>query len=111
MNARCAHQLHPREAIHSGKCLQATGGIPSRSREMKLIRLLAALTLLVLPAGCSGRTEYDVILRNGMLYDGSGLPPVRGDLAITGDRIAAIGPLSGAGGKTEIDVAGSSCFR
>jgi N-acyl-D-amino-acid deacylase len=49
---------------------------------------------------------YDVILRNGTIYDGSGKPPVTGDVAISGDKIAAIGNLKSAHGKAEIDVAG-----
>ena len=50
--------------------------------------------------------DYDLIIRNGTLCDGSGNPPVRGDLAIEGDRIAAIGPLPDAHGQTEIDASG-----
>ena len=46
-----------------------------------------------------------MILRNGTVYDGSGSAPSAGDVAIRGDRIAAIGDLSAAPGKTEIDVA------
>jgi len=52
------------------------------------------------------RTDYDVIIRNGRIIDGSGNPWVSGDLAIRGDRIAAIGRLSGARGKREIDASG-----
>ena len=50
--------------------------------------------------------SYDVILRNGTIYDGSGKPPITGDIAINGDKIAAIGNLKSAHGKTEIDVKG-----
>ena len=78
----------------------------SRRKAMKLIRLSAGLMLLMSFVSCTGQREYDVILRNGMIYDGSGSPPVTGDLAITGDTIAEMGPLSGARGKAEIDVAG-----
>ncbi|HUS14894.1 MAG TPA: D-aminoacylase, partial [Chloroflexia bacterium] len=48
---------------------------------------------------------HDVVLRNGMLYDGSGAEPVTGDLAIDGDRISALGDVP-ARGRTEIDVNG-----
>jgi len=51
-------------------------------------------------------TDYDVIIRNGRIIDGSGNPWVSGDVAIRGDRIGAIGRLSGAHGKREIDAAG-----
>ncbi len=49
---------------------------------------------------------YDVILRGGTVYDGSGAPPIRADLAIAGDRIAAVGDLGAASGEAEIDVSG-----
>src|SRR4051794_876776 len=50
--------------------------------------------------------EYDVILRNGTLYDGTGQPPIKGDLAIQGQSLAALGDLKDARGRQEIDVAG-----
>ncbi len=50
--------------------------------------------------------EFDLILRNGTLYDGSGAPPVVGDLAIQGQAIAALGRLDGARGRQELDVRG-----
>jgi N-acyl-D-amino-acid deacylase len=50
--------------------------------------------------------EYDVILRGGLIYDGSGSPPVRGDVAIAGDRVAAVGDLTNARARQEIDVSG-----
>jgi N-acyl-D-amino-acid deacylase len=50
--------------------------------------------------------QYDLVFRNGKLYDGSGQAPVRADFAVSGDAIAAVGTLANARGKTEIDVAG-----
>ena len=50
--------------------------------------------------------EYDVILRNGTLFDGSGQPPVKGDLALRGESIAALGDLGQAHGRHEMDVSG-----
>src|SRR5262252_9299786 len=52
------------------------------------------------------RTDYDVIIRDGRIVDGSGNPWVSGDLAIRGDRIAAIGKLDGALAKRVIDAKG-----
>lgn len=46
---------------------------------------------------------YDVIIRGGTIYDGSGTPGVDADIAINGERIAAIGDLDDAGGKIVID--------
>ncbi len=50
--------------------------------------------------------QYDLIIRNGTLYDGSGAKPRVGDLAINGDSIAGIGTLKGDKGKTEINAKG-----
>ena len=51
-------------------------------------------------------TDYDVIIRNGSIVDGSGNPWVSGDIAIRGDRIAAIGKLKDAHAKRVIDAKG-----
>ncbi len=51
-------------------------------------------------------TTYDLILRDGMIYDGSGQPPVRGDVAIQGDRVAAVGNLGDAQAVREIPLKG-----
>ena len=50
--------------------------------------------------------QYDVIVRGGMVYDGSGGAPVRADVGIRGDRIESIGDLKSAKAKTEIDARG-----
>ncbi len=62
--------------------------------------------LMLLLGSCSSRVEYDVVIRGGTIYDGSGSPPFVGDLAIRGDTIAAIGSLGNARGRVEIDAAG-----
>ena len=48
----------------------------------------------------------DLIIRNGMIVDGTGAAAYKADLAIDGDRIAAIGDLSGEVATREIDAAG-----
>ena len=50
--------------------------------------------------------DYDLILRGGTLYDGSGSPGYTGDLAINGEAIAALGQLAGDHGRREINAAG-----
>jgi len=50
--------------------------------------------------------NYDLLIRNGTIYDGSGRAPVVGDVAINGDTIAAVGKLTDARGKTEVDARG-----
>jgi N-acyl-D-amino-acid deacylase len=51
-------------------------------------------------------TRYDVILRNGLIYDGNGGAPFKGDVAISGDSIAGIGDLGEAKADREIDMKG-----
>lgn len=58
------------------------------------------------PAAFAADPLYDVILRNGLIYDGSGLPPYAGEVAIDADRIAAVGPHVGGHAGTEVDVQG-----
>ncbi|MBI3516386.1 MAG: D-aminoacylase [Proteobacteria bacterium] len=49
----------------------------------------------------------DLIIRNAQLIDGTGAPPVGGDLAIAGDRIVALGALpAGSSAPSEIDARG-----
>ncbi len=67
---------------------------------------LLCAALFVVAQGKPEKT-YDLIIRNGTIYDGSGKPPVRGDVAIRGDVIVAVGKLPvGAKAKTEIDADG-----
>jgi N-acyl-D-amino-acid deacylase len=64
-----------------------------------------AVFLVLLAAGCA-KPEYDVIIRHGTVYDGSGNAPVPGDVALRGDRIAEVGALDGSRGRVEIDARG-----
>jgi N-acyl-D-aspartate/D-glutamate deacylase len=48
---------------------------------------------------------YDVVIKNGMVVDGTGHPPYRADVAVQGDRIAAVGEVADAGKRT-IDAEG-----
>jgi N-acyl-D-amino-acid deacylase len=68
-------------------------------------RLGAALLFLTL-AACSNRPEYDVLIRNGVVFDGSGGAESRASIAVKGDRIVAIGPLEDGRAVLEIDAAG-----
>jgi len=57
-------------------------------------------------AACTPPASYDVILRNGTVYDGSGGAPYVADVAIDSDAIAAIGDLDDARADLEIDAEG-----
>jgi N-acyl-D-amino-acid deacylase len=58
------------------------------------------------PTAFASPAAYDVILRGGTIYDGSGEKPYSGDVAISGDRIAALGDIGEAGAALEVDVTG-----
>lgn len=62
--------------------------------------------LLLLLGLASCKPAYDVIISNGNIYDGSGLPAYRADLAIKSDKIVVIGDLSKEKAKTRVDAAG-----
>ncbi len=50
--------------------------------------------------------EYDIVIRNGVIYDGRGRAPFTGDVAVLGDSIAAVGALGQAQARREIDASG-----
>ena len=62
--------------------------------------------VLVLATACTAAPQYDVVIRHGTVYDGTGAAPVVEDLAISGDRIAARGDLGSARGRDEVDATG-----
>jgi N-acyl-D-amino-acid deacylase len=68
--------------------------------------LSIGLALLLSGCGFSEAPQYDVILRNGTVYDGSGRAPVRADVAINGDSIVMIGDAGAATAVSELDVTG-----
>ncbi len=65
-----------------------------------LLALLPALAVAAEPAA------YDVLVRGGTVYDGSGAPPRRADVGVRGDRVAAVGDLSSAAARTVVDASG-----
>src|SRR5688572_25748996 len=78
-----------------------------------VFRTLFSLGLVsMLIVGCATHKEpstamtYDLLLRNGTIYDGNGGAPYVGNVAINDDTIVAVGTLSDARGRKEIDAAG-----
>jgi len=61
---------------------------------------------MLLIFSCKQKSGYDIIIRNGMIYDGNGGEPYKADLAINADTIAFIGDLSKESAKNEIDAKG-----
>jgi len=66
--------------------------------------LLAFIALQIF--SCSSPDQYDLIIRNARIIDGSGEASYLGDLGVRADTIAAIGDLSKATGENEIDAEG-----
>lgn len=48
----------------------------------------------------------DLVIRHATIVDGTGAPRYRGDVAVTGDRIVAVGDLGGMSGTEEVDAQG-----
>ena len=79
------------------------------------ILVLGRLFLLLVLAGCTPpqplrepAEHYDLLIRNGIVYDGSGGPGRRADVAIRADRVVALGNLASATASSDIDAAGQS---
>src|SRR5262245_22896263 len=66
---------------------------------------IVSAVVLVL-SSCGEPSRYDVIIRNGTVYDGSGGAPLQADVALAGDTVAAVGQLGRARATTEIDANG-----
>lgn len=62
--------------------------------------------LLLFPAADAPAVKADVVLRGATLVDGTGKPAVIGDLAISGDRIVAVGAFTVTNKPTVIDAKG-----
>ena len=58
------------------------------------------------PSPSAPRADFDVIIRGGTVYDGTGAEPRQIDVAIRGDRIAALGDFKSAKAKTVVDAKG-----
>ena len=103
--------------VHAGSVRLGRGGeggvpfrLTSQEQTMKKNRRIHALAIGALfgffTAACAPPASYDVILRNGTIYDGSGEASYVGDVAIAGDKISALGDIGEATAPLEIDVEG-----
>src|SRR5687768_7251085 len=67
---------------------------------------VASLFVAAVLAGHAQQREYDTIIRNGEVVDGTGAAARRADVAIEDGQIAAVGSLTDARAATEIDAKG-----
>ncbi len=68
-------------------------------------KFCSLLLLLSVMFACQ-KQKYDIVIRGGTVYDGSGKPGALTDVAINADTVAIVGDLSNAVGKKEIDAKG-----
>ena len=66
------------------------------------MNLFKCLILILLISSCSSHKDYDILIKNGTIADGSGSPTYIGSVGINADTIAAVGKLK-ATGRLEID--------
>ena len=74
----------------------------------RIITLLASLLLLAPALLWSQATqqEFDFLIKDGTVYDGTGGAPIRADVGIRGDRIVAVGTLEREQARTVVDASG-----
>jgi N-acyl-D-amino-acid deacylase len=73
----------------------------------RVLALALLLTLLpALPLAGQKPQDFDVIVKGGMVYDGTGRAPRRADVGIRGDKIVALGDLSKRSARTVVDARG-----
>lgn len=75
-------------------------------RTTYLLYQLALMISMVFLSACTPSFEYDTLLTNALIYDGSGTAPIRGSIAIQADTIVAFGELNNVKAKEIIDVKG-----
>lgn len=97
--AGCSGKPSPTDNVETNNNNQTAGEVPTVSNNETPIGLN--------PQAASG-TMHDVVIRNAMIYDGSGSKPFEGGLAIDGDRIVFVGDVSEKKGKTDIDAQGKA---
>lgn len=81
-----------------------------RIRSLPRTRLFCFVLLATLAGGVqaaeNGNNRVDLLIRNGVIYDGSGGAPVRGDVAVRDGRVVATGTLSGYTAAREVNANG-----
>jgi N-acyl-D-amino-acid deacylase len=63
---------------------------------------------LLLSSAAAPAADYDILIKGGTVYDGSGGAPFVGDVAIKGDKIAYVGPHAPGVAGTVVDATGEA---
>ena len=72
------------------------------------IAVAGLLLATAVPAVGAADTDYDVLVRGGTVYDGSGGEPFVGDVALKGDKIAYVGPHAPGTAAKVVDATGEA---
>ena len=75
---------------------------------MQLHRLTAGLLLATISTGAFAAADYDVLIKGGTVFDGSGEQPFIGDVAIKDDRIAFVGDNAPGTAERTINASGKA---
>jgi N-acyl-D-amino-acid deacylase len=72
----------------------------------KICSSLLLISLSTTLVAQSKPADFDVLIRGGTVYDGTGGAPVKADVGIRGDRIVAVGDLAGAHARSVVEARG-----
>jgi len=108
---RCLEKTSKRNYFSSPFMIKDRWKFQARSEWMfkRFIILISVLTILAFAfTGCSNKAEeqYDILITNAKIIDGSGKPAFEGDIGIRGESITKIGNLTGKAAVSTIDVRG-----
>ena len=95
------HGIHQAPCKRVRSCTENTLACELSSRQQIII-----FSTVLLHASGERSFDFDTIIRNGTIYDGSGGAPFKADVGIKADRIAAVGVLSGASAGNVIEARG-----
>jgi N-acyl-D-amino-acid deacylase len=68
--------------------------------------LAVGVLALTSSAAQAAEAPFDVVIRGGTVYDGTGAPGTRADIGLRGDKVAAVGDLSKAEARSSVDAKG-----
>ena len=77
-------------------------------RKATIATFIATFASTSLAASPDPSPVHDIVLRGGMIYDGSGNAPFPGEVAVDGERIVYVGPARNLAAHREIDVHGQA---